>query len=305
MAVVGGLASAAQLIDLSTNIVVSLISIYRKAQEAPSRILQYIREVEGLIVTTKFIEDQSDIHQNRVVQSSIQATLVEARELKVVLDRVATDYTKGSTRRKYWKRIKASKESNIRIQFKRLESAKIQLVLCISAQSISTLCAIQSKIDRLLVEFDRQKTFDVSLSIYDYGENRIVIEAKTQMLSRKTKSSASTKTKTSQTTEHGSKENNKHGAFQRMLTRLSGSRSERHTPVENQSQALVVMERQEATQGLHKEDPRSAAAEVATIISPLDSRPSGAASVEDGYAQGIYEKFLNLLPLKVLITNFV
>ncbi|RFU35576.1 hypothetical protein B7463_g836, partial [Scytalidium lignicola] len=68
-----------------------------------------------------------------------------------ILDRVRLDYTTGSSRKRVWKAIVGAKEKGMLTSFEKLEKAKINLILCISAGYTQTLHSIENSVG-ILVE---------------------------------------------------------------------------------------------------------------------------------------------------------
>lgn len=161
--VLGAAASVVQIVDLTARFSSSLWEIYRRIREGPTTLRYRMEEIERLLGTANFIEENSDLFSTPLFRSNLSLALAEAEELKAILDKVYRDYSQGKVAKRYWKLAKGGKERQISSRLGRLESAKTSLILSIAVDHSTKLVKIQGNFDGLLQTLDQPTTAAVSL----------------------------------------------------------------------------------------------------------------------------------------------
>jgi hypothetical protein len=167
IAVLGVVASAAQLVDYSLKVIGAISDIYDRVKGAPNRVARYTTQIYQITETGRAIQENQNL-QNPLIHSQLRSTLAEVEHLHKVLSIIRLDYTTGSGTKRVWKAIVGDKERRMLTCFKRLEKEKLALILCITVVQAQHQQTIGSGVE-LLVERE-MPGFGISELIEKYND---------------------------------------------------------------------------------------------------------------------------------------
>ena len=149
--VFGIVASAVQLADFALKIATTLHAVLERLRDYPAKNQLHLAQVEQLIATARLIQDNPGL-QTPIVYSHLNATLIEAAQLRKALEELASKLQQKSSPKRYWNFTVNGKayEKQISARFCTLEQKKSALLFCISVSHSDKLLNIQEGINSLL-----------------------------------------------------------------------------------------------------------------------------------------------------------
>ncbi|KAM0424918.1 hypothetical protein ACHAPT_009974 [Fusarium lateritium] len=141
--VLGIVAGSAQLLDLSTRVLIASSSLYGKLKNIPAEIETLKRNTQLFIDLLWMISSDFDgplnaqvhsLHVTHRVTSILHEAVKESEELALLLEKLS-DNNSSSLRRKWSVAVSAAKEKDIAERCRRIESCKSTLQLWYQHQS--------------------------------------------------------------------------------------------------------------------------------------------------------------------------
>jgi hypothetical protein len=132
MEVLGALASTAQIAVYAMQVAVTLCEVYERVKHAPDRIRQHADHIKCLLDIAHHIQEKHS-SDSSILLSQLKSIILQACNLRDLIDRAFGQYTHPSFRRRYWKLLKGNKEKRILAALQNLEREKTGLSLCLAA----------------------------------------------------------------------------------------------------------------------------------------------------------------------------
>ena len=148
MEAIGALASISQLLEYGIKITSSVTEACKRIKGAKNRLQYYNSQIQQLTDIALLIQGNEQF-QIPVVCAQVDSTVIQAKSLLYTIQIATADYTEGSRNKRYWKAVRATKESQISAGFERLEQEKGALILCISVMQASAISDISSNVETM------------------------------------------------------------------------------------------------------------------------------------------------------------
>jgi hypothetical protein len=152
----GAVASAAQLVDSGTKTYWWLAEIIRRVRDSPKELQLHAKSIQQLIETARLISYH--FHASPELAEHLDSTLIEAENLRGIIQIVVLEYSQGSLRKRCWKAASGSKERKILSGLQKLEQEKSSLLLCLSSVNTKQLFSLQFSIDTLIEDMPKRTT---------------------------------------------------------------------------------------------------------------------------------------------------
>ncbi|KAF2186901.1 hypothetical protein K469DRAFT_705426 [Zopfia rhizophila CBS 207.26] len=137
-------AAAAQLVEYSIKIALSLSHVRDRIREAPERFKQYASQVNQLVIIARRVE-QNPTLQTPEVHFYLSAILTETQAAQRILD----GFSKDSHKHRYWRVISGSSQRKIIERLDSVHRTVADLSLYIGSMSTTQLEKVQGSVDRL------------------------------------------------------------------------------------------------------------------------------------------------------------